>query len=246
MITRVAQVRHKTPAPATEIRLAARKARRGDSERAAREFRKILRKYKAGIRRLTVEWPDDLAPADVAQVRHLRRALGLCSYCGTHPSRQFCRFDPTRSDEDALPLAHKTPAQLRQLESNRSYNTSAKGRSASARYAASEKGRARSARYNRSDRGARRAIAYNRTQKGRARSERFERTSHRRQYKALSYIFGTPYRDLEVTAILAENRNQPNITEGRLFRTITVRCPCWKCKGRRDKVPMGHRCIPIR
>ena len=140
-----------------------------------------------------------------------------------------------------------SPANRRQrmLESKRRYNTSAKGRSASARYAASEKGRASSARYNRSDRGARRAIAYNRTQKGRARSERFERTSHRRQYKALSYIFGTPYRDLEVTAVLAANRNQPNITEGHLFLTIPVRCSCWKCKGRRAKAPMATRRIPI-
>jgi hypothetical protein len=231
------------------------KARRGDAPRAAgktpakapagaNELREIVRKHKAGIRRLTVEWPVDPAPADVEQVRRLRQALGLCSYCGTHPSRQFCRFDPKRRDEDALPLTPKTPAQMWRAASKARYEASLKGRAAAARYAASAKGRARSARYNRSERGARRAIAYNRTPKGRARSEQFERTAHRRQYKALSYLFGSPYKDLEVTAVLAENRNQPLITQGRRFKTISVKCMCFKCRWRKSKATAGRR-IPI-
>ncbi len=217
-----------------------------DSERAVRE---LVRKHKAGIRRLTVEWPDYLAPADVAQVRHLRRALGLCSCCGTHPSRQFCRFDPTRRDEDALPLAPKTTAQLRRLEAKRRYNTSAKGRAADAKYARSEKGRARSASYSRSESGRRRAIAYNHTQKGRARSERLERTSHRRGYKAISYIFGTPYRDPEVTAVLAVNRALPSwgaeALKGLKFKRVPTRCPHCVFYGRKEP-SMSIRLIPIK
>jgi len=110
---------------------------------------------------------------------------------------------------------------------------------------ASAKGHARSARYNRSDRGALRAIAYNRTAKGSAHSERFERTAHRRHYKALSYIFGTPYRDPDVTAILAENRNQPFNTKGLEIREISVRCTCFKCRGRRLSNANSSRRIPI-
>ena len=208
------------------------------------ELREIVRKNKAGIRRLTVEYPDDLAPEDVERVRHLRRALGLCAYCGTHPSRQFCWFDPKRRDKDALPLASKTAAQMRRAASKALYAASPKGRAAAAKYAASEKGRARSASYNRSDLGARRAIAYNRTTKGRARSERFERTAHRRDYKALSY-FGSPYKDPEVTAALAVNRNKPLITQGLQFKTISVRCTCWKCRGRRLSNANSSRRIPI-
>jgi hypothetical protein len=142
-------------------------------------------------------------------------------------------------------LAAAPPVEMRRAASKARYASSPKGRATAARYAASAKGRARSARYNRSDRGARRAIAYNRTTKGRARSERFERTAHRRQYKALGYIFGTPYRDLDVTAVLAVNRNMPLITKGLQFKTISVRCTCWKCRGRRLSNANSSRRIPI-
>jgi hypothetical protein len=129
------------------------------------ELREIVRKHKAGIRRLTLEWPDpaDLEDTDLEQVLRLRQALGLCSYCGTHPARQFCRFDPKRRDDNALPLDPKTPAQMRRAASNAAYAASPKGRAAAAKYAASEKGRARHSRYNRSESGRRRAIKHNRT-----------------------------------------------------------------------------------
>ena len=138
-------------------------------------------------------------------------------------------------------LAVAPPVERRRAASKARYAASPKGRATAARYEASAKGRARSARYNRSDRGARRAIVYNRTTKGRARSERFERTAHRRQYKALSYLFGSPYKDLEVTAVLAENRNQPLITQGLRFTTISVKCMCFKCRWRKSKATRPRR-----
>jgi len=214
-------------------------------EAAKAVLREIVRKHKAGIRRLTVEWPDDLTPADVEQVRHLRLALGLCSYCGTHPSRQFCRFDPKRRDDDALPLAPKTTAQMRRAASKARYAASPKGRATAARYAASEKGRARHSRYNRSEQGRARSIAHNRTPKGRARRARFEATPHRREYKALS-IFGSPYRDLDVTAVLAGAGPAwgEEALNGLKFKKIPTRCPHCTRVGRKNPA-MSSRLIPI-
>ena len=210
------------------------------------ELREIVRKHKAaGIRCLTVEWPDDLAPADVEKVRRLRMAVGLCAFCGMHPRRQFCRFDPKRRDEDALPLAPKTPAQMRRAASKARYVASPKGRAAAARYAASEKGRARSVRYNRSAKGRRRAIAHNRTAKGRARTLRFEATQHRRWYKAMAYVFGSPYRDREIAAVVAENRNLPWNFKDRKFKRVPTLCPHCVAQGRKNLLPMGSRLIPI-
>lgn len=220
---------------------------RASEKGRASEFGEIVRKHKAGIRRLTVEWPDYLAPADVEQVRHLRRALGLCSYCGTHPARQFCRWDPKRRDENALPLAPKTPAQMRRAASKERYEASPKGRAAAAKYAASEKGRARHSRYNRSPEGRARAIAHNRTAKGRARTLRFEATQHRREYKALS-IFGTPYRDMDVTETLTWGGpawGEKGPFDGLKFKRISARCPHCTRLGRK-RPSMSSRLIPIR
>ncbi len=216
------------------------------------ELREIVRKHKAGIKRLTVEYPLDLplAPEDVEQVRRFRRALGLCALCGMHPARQFCRFDPKRRDEDALPLAPKTAAQMRRAASKARYAASPKGRAVGARYAASAKGRARSASYNRSEGGRRRAIKHNRTARGRARTLRFEATPHRREYKALSYLFGTPYRDLDVAAVLSVNRALPSWGPEHLktlkFKSIKTRCAHCVAQGKKNLLPMGTRLIPIK
>jgi len=156
------------------------------------------------------------------------------------------RGDAERAARKPCAKALAPLVEMRRAANKARYAASTKGRATAARYAASAKGRARSARYNRSERGARRAIAYNRTTKGRARSERFERTEHRRQYKALGYIFGSPYKDLDVTAVLVENRNQPLFrnTQGLRFRTISVRCMCFKCRWRKAKGTSTRR-IPI-
>jgi hypothetical protein len=155
------------------------------------------------------------------------------------------RGDAERAARKPSAKALALLVEMRRAASKARYAASTKGRATAARYEASAKGRERSARYNRSERGARRAIAYNRTTKGRARSERFERTEHRRQYKALAYIFGTPYRDLDVTAVLAVNQNMSLITKGLQFKTISVRCTCWKCRGRRLTNANSSRRIPI-
>ncbi len=210
------------------------------------ELREIVRKHKAGIRRLTLEWPRDLDYADAERadrmMHRLRLALGLCALCGRHPARQFCRFDPKRRDENALPLAPRTPAQVRRAASKAAYAVSPKGRAAAAKYAASEKGRARHSRYNRSPEGRARAIRHNRTPKGRARTLRFEATPHRHQYKALS-LFGSPYKDPEVTAGLAVNRPSWALN-GLKFKRISVRCPHCTKLGRKNP-SMSSRLIPI-
>ncbi len=135
---------------------------------------------------------------------------------------------------------------MRRAASKARYAASPKGRAAAARYAASEKGRARHSRYNRSEQGRARSIAHNRTPKGRARSARFEATPHRREYKALS-IFGSPYRDLDVTAVLAGAGPAwgEEALNGLKFKRISVRCACFKCRGRKNKA-MSGRLIPIR
>jgi hypothetical protein len=108
---------------------------------------------------------------------------------------------------------------------------------------------ARDARYNRSASGRVRSIRHNRTAKGRARSARFEATSRRREYKALAYIYGTPYRDLTVTAVRAVNRNQPSwgaeALKGLKFKRVPTRCANCVAQGRRNLLPMGSRLIPI-
>ena len=90
-------------------------------------------------------------------------------------------------------------------------------------------------------------IAYNRTAKGRARIRRFEDTPHRREYKALS-TFGTPYKDLDVTAALAVNLNKPSWGAEKLkrlkFRRISQRCPHCTKLGRKNP-SMSIRRIPI-
>jgi hypothetical protein len=141
------------------------------------------------------------------------------------------------------------PVDVRREASKARYEASPKGRAAAARYAASEKGRARAARYNRSEKGRARSISHNRTAKGRARRARFEATQHRREYKALAYVFGSPYRDLMLTAVLSMNRALPSwgaeALTGLQFKRVPTRCPHCVAQGRKNLLPMGSRLIPI-
>lgn len=60
----------------------------------------------------------------------------------------------------------------------------------------------------------------------------------------MSYIFGTPYRDPDIAAVVAFNRSMPSALNGLKFKRISVRCPHCTNLGRKNP-SMSSRLIPI-